>query len=128
MYAIRSYYAEDVPEVDLARGRFVAARVVAHLEVADLVPRRIDVGDQVPFRNLLVIEVVEDLAGRTVYRPANLPGLRDALEEQSGMVAGVERLEDHHQSMGFQDRRRTLERLDHIRGLVVVMKPRNNFV
>ena len=54
--------AEDVGVVDLARRGLVAAGVVADLKVGDLAPGMVDVGDQIALGDLLVIEIVEDLA------------------------------------------------------------------
>ena len=78
--------AEDVPVVQLAGGGLLAARVVALLEVADLVPRAVDVGDDVPLRDLLVVHVEEDLAGGAPDRAADLEGLGDLREEKAGVV------------------------------------------
>ena len=67
---------EDVAVVDLARPRLVTTGVVAHLEVRDLIPGRIDVGDQVPLGDLLVIDVEQDLAGGAVHGLADQIRLR----------------------------------------------------
>jgi hypothetical protein len=46
---------EHVPVVDLARAGFLPTRVVATLEVPDLVPTPIDVRDEIPLGGLLTV-------------------------------------------------------------------------
>ncbi len=53
---------EYVLVIDLAAGRFFTARIVAGLEVGDFVPTMIDVGDEVPFGDLLMINVEQNFA------------------------------------------------------------------
>ena len=52
--------------VDLARAGFLASGVVAGLEVANLVPAHVDVRDEIAFGDLLVIDIKQNLARRTV--------------------------------------------------------------
>src|SRR5690606_37845954 len=68
---------EDVAVVDLARCRLLAAGIVSHLEVGDFAPSQIDVGNQIPFGDLLVINVEENFAGWAVDGPADHVRLRD---------------------------------------------------
>ncbi len=63
---------KDVAVVDLARARFVSTRVVADLEVGDFAVGVVDIGNQIAFGNLLVVQVIEDFARRTVDRLAYL--------------------------------------------------------
>src|SRR5262245_60716895 len=49
---------EDLLIVDLARSRLLTAGVVAHLHVRDLGPSHLEIRDQVPRVDLLVIKVV----------------------------------------------------------------------
>src|SRR5688572_4291588 len=60
--SLRMNVLEDLPVVDLSRSRLAPSGVVAHLDVRDLVPRRVHVGDQVTLSDLLVVDVEEDLA------------------------------------------------------------------
>ena len=46
---------EHVLVIDLARGRLLASRVVAYLEVRNLVPRPVDVRNEVAFLDLLML-------------------------------------------------------------------------
>ena len=48
---------ENVRIVDLSRGRFVAARIIAHLDIGDLVPRFVDIRNEIAFGNLLILEI-----------------------------------------------------------------------
>lgn len=61
----------DLGIVDFPCPRFFASRVVAGLEIANLTPAQIDVGDQVAFSDLLMVNVKQDLAGRTVNGSAD---------------------------------------------------------
>ena len=54
--------AKHVGVVDFAGARFVAAGIVANLEVGRFVPAAVDVADEVPLADLLVIDVEEDFA------------------------------------------------------------------
>ena len=51
---------EDVAVIDFAGARLFAARIVARLQVGDLVPAGIKVGDEVTLGDLLVVEVEQD--------------------------------------------------------------------
>src|SRR5690606_5749555 len=93
---------KDVLIIDLSGGGFLSARVVPYLEIGDLLPRGIDIGNQVAFLDLLVVNVEKDLAGRTVHGLADLEGLGALGEEESGMVAEVQRFQHHDQIMGLQ--------------------------
>ena len=72
---------------------------VAEVERRNLAPRRLDVRDQVALGDLLVVDVVHDLAGRIVDRLADLVRLRDLRQEQTGVVLRVERLEHDHEAL-----------------------------
>ena len=114
---------EDVPVVHLAGGGLLAARVVALLEVADLAPRAVDVRDDVPLGDLLVVHVEEDLAGGAPHRPADLEGLRDLGEEEPGVVLpGVQGLEHHYEAGRLEDLGQALQVVDHVGGLVVPLE------
>src|SRR5690606_5757680 len=80
--SFRTDVAEEMPIVHLARARFLATRIVADLEIRDLAPGVIDVRDDVTFVALHVVHVVEDLAGRTVHRAADLIRLVRRAQEQ----------------------------------------------
>ena len=102
--------AEDVLVVDLAGGGLVAAGVVASLEVSDLVPGTVDVGDEVALGDLLVVEVVEDLARGAADSAADHVGLGDLGKEELRVVAPVvQGFEDHHQARGLADLGAALE-------------------
>ncbi len=97
----------DVPEqvlvVHLARARFLAARVVADLEVRDLAPGVVDVRHDVALVALHVVHVVEDLAGRTIYRAADGVRLVGGAQEQVRVVG--QRLEHHREAGRLEDLR-----------------------
>ena len=48
--------------VDFTRSRLLAAGIVAALEIGDFLPAAVDVGDQIPFGDLLVVEIKKNLA------------------------------------------------------------------
>ena len=99
---------EHVAVVDLARARLVAARVVARLQVRDLVPGHVDVRDEIPFGDLLVIDVEQNLARRAADRAANLIRLRNLVQEHARVIREpVQRLEHHHQPVRLEDLRST---------------------
>jgi len=70
---------EYIQVVDLPGGRFLPAGIIPHLEIANLIPCQVNIGNQVPFMNLLVIEVIQDLTGRTVYGLTNVKSLRNLI-------------------------------------------------
>src|SRR5688572_17389778 len=51
--ALRVNVTEDIPIIDLPRARFLAAGVVAGLEISDLIPATVDVGDEISLGDLL---------------------------------------------------------------------------
>ena len=55
---------EHVGVVDLTGSRFATARIVSDLEVGDVVPGGIHVINEVSLGRLLVVEILEDHAGR----------------------------------------------------------------
>ncbi len=77
---------EHVGKVDLAGRGLVPPRIVTDLEVGDLVPRAIDVRDEVALGDLLVIEIVEDLHRGAADGPAawHVP----IIDNTSGRIKG----------------------------------------
>ena len=53
---------ENVLVVDLPGGGFLASGRIPHMETTDLIPGTVDIRDQISFRDLLVVDVVDDLA------------------------------------------------------------------
>ena len=100
---------EDILVIHLTRRRFLTSRIITGLEVRHFTPRHVDVGDDIPLRDLLVIHVKGNLARRTTYCFADLVRLRNALQEQPGMISRVQGLQDHGQAVGFEDGRGLLE-------------------
>ena len=70
---------EDVLIIDFARQRLFSARGVAHLNVRYFRARGVKVCNEVPLGDLLVVQVVENLAVRAVDRLADCIGLRNSL-------------------------------------------------
>jgi len=66
---------EDIFVVDFAGGGFFPTGVVADLEAADFRPGAVDVGNEVAFGDLLVIDVEEDFAAGVVDGLADHVGL-----------------------------------------------------
>ena len=113
---------EDVAVVDLAGRRLVSPRVVADLEVGDLVPGGIDVGNEVALGDLLVLEIVQNLAGRAIDRLTDLVGMRNLFQEKTGMIVRVQRFEHHHQAVRLQDFGRPFQTLDNMGRLVAPIR------
>ncbi len=59
------------------------------MEGSDLIPASVNIRNDVPFRNLLVIDILHDLAGRAVDRLADLIGLGNADQEQPAVVPRI---------------------------------------
>ena len=53
---------KHIQVVDLSGGGFFSPRVFPYLELGDLIPCPVHVGDQIAFLDLHVIEVIQDLA------------------------------------------------------------------
>ena len=70
----------DMPEnigiIDLPGRGFLAAWIVSHLEICDLFPGEVHVRYQVAFLDLLVVQIVKDLAVGTSNGIADLVCLR----------------------------------------------------
>ena len=65
----------DFRIIDFARSRFFSPWVVTGSKVTDFVPAPLDIGNQVAFGDLLVINVEKNLAGWAIHGPANCEGL-----------------------------------------------------
>lgn len=116
---LRLQVLEDFTVVDLAGAGLFAAGVVTTLEIRDFIPGVIDVGDEISFGDLLMIDVKEDLAGRAIDRATNRVGLIGFLQP-SATVVGVfiERFEDHHEVVRFEDFGAAAEHVDNVGKLV----------
>src|SRR5687767_7189108 len=118
--SLRVDVAEDVSIIDLTGAGLTTPGIVTDLDVGHFVPRRIHVRDQVPFGDLLVIDVEQDLHGGTADGATDLVRLRNAREELTRMIAErVERLDDDDEPVRFEYRGRALERFDDVRRLEV---------
>ena len=87
---------EDIPIVDFTGPRFFAAGVIPRLKVTDLVPAMVDIGNQVSFRDLLMIDVKQNLARRPVHRAADQVGLWRFMQEETGVVGWMIQRFEHH--------------------------------
>ena len=103
---------EEIPVVHLAGARLLAPGIVADLEVRDLAPGMIDVRDDVALVALHVIHVVEDLAGRTIYRAADGVRLVRGAQEQVRVVR--QRLEHHGEVVRREDLRARAQHVDDV--------------
>ncbi len=75
---------ENTFVVDFAGGGFFATGVIAHLKNADFRPAAVDVGNEVAFGDLLVVDVKEDFATRVVDGLADQIGLWRAQPDKRG--------------------------------------------
>ena len=53
---------EDIEVIDFPCSWFFPSRIITCLEVCDFIPAGVDIGDEVPLADLLVINVEEDFA------------------------------------------------------------------
>ena len=65
---------EDIAIIDLAGPGFLAPGIVADMKTGDFPPGKVDIGNQVAFGDLLMIEVIDDLAAGMIDRPADIIG------------------------------------------------------
>ncbi len=110
---------EDVLVVHFSGEGFLAAGVVALLEVGDLRPSGVDIGDDIAFGDLLVIHIEEDFAGGRIDGLTDLKRLGDFGEEHPGVVTGVEGFENHDEILWFKDFGHGFEAVDDVGGLVI---------
>ena len=88
-----------------------------------MLPGLVDVGDQVALGDLLVIQVVEDLAARRVHRLADGVGLRHLGQKHAGVIGpGIQRLQHHDQARGLGDLGHRPQGVDDVGGLVVPLQ------
>ena len=57
--------------IDLSTSGFLAARIVAGLEIGNFIPATIDIRNEVSFGDLLMVDIEQDFAGRRVDCLAN---------------------------------------------------------
>ena len=111
---------KNVVIVDLAGCRLFATRIVSDLNIHDLIPRLVHIREQVPFCDLLMVEIVQDLARRARDRPADLERLRDTRQEDPRVICPViERLEHHCQPGRLTELGDALQVVDHVGGLIL---------
>ena len=68
---------EDIPVIHLTRRRFLASWVITNLEVRYFTPRLVDVGDDIPLCDLLVVHVKGNFTGGVIHCFADLVRLGD---------------------------------------------------
>ena len=73
---------ENILVVDLTSGGFLSSGIVANLKVGDFVPGKVDIGDEVSFVPLHVIDIIKDFAGRAIHGFAKLIGLGGSSHEE----------------------------------------------
>lgn len=110
---------EDVLVIHFSGEWFLATGVIALLEVCDLRPGGVDIGDDVAFGDLLVIHIEENFASGGVNGSADLEGLGDFGEEHPGVVAGVEGFEHHDEIFWFEYFGHGFEAVNDVGGLVI---------
>src|SRR6185437_12856770 len=79
--------AEDIVIVHLARTRLFAAGVVADLQIGDVFPGPVEIGDQIAFVAMHVVHVEEILARRAIDGFTDHKGLVGVPEEEIGCIA-----------------------------------------
>ena len=72
--------------VDFPAGGFFAPGVVTQMEGGNLIPGLIDIWNQVTLGDLLVLEVIDDLAIGAVHSSTNQIGLGDLLQKEARMI------------------------------------------
>ena len=72
---------ENILVVDFPSGGLPAAWGISHMEAGNLIPCPVDIRNQVPLCDLLVVDVVDDLAAGASDSFANLVGLRNFRQE-----------------------------------------------
>src|SRR5690606_26492568 len=107
--------AEEVLVIDLAGSRLLSSGVVTDLEVGYFVPAPVDIGDEVSFVPLHVIDIVQDFARRAVDGFAQQIRLVGSTHEQIRVVA--EGFKYHDQVMRFENLGSTSEGFDDIGSL-----------
>ena len=58
---------EDILVIDFTTGRLLAPRIVTRLKIGNFVPAHIDIGNEIPLGDLLVVDIEEDLARRGIH-------------------------------------------------------------
>ena len=111
---------EDAFVVDFTGGGLFATGVVAHLKNADFRPTAVDIGDEVAFGDLLVVDVKEDFATRVIDGLADQICLWRASQKNAGVVRqAVERFQHHYQTRFFENVAASFEQFDHIGRLII---------
>lgn len=100
---------------DFARAGFLAAGMVARLQVGDFVPAGVDVGDELPLGDLWVVEIEQDFAGRTVDGFAERIGLIAPAQASAIVVRGpIQGLQHQDNFVRFQDGAEPAQEFDRV--------------
>ena len=111
--------AEYVFIIYLTRAWLFSPRVISYVERGNVLPGFVDIGNEIAFADLLVIQIIHDFAARVVYAFADEIRLRDLPEETAGMIRPpIQRFEDHHQTGFLQDLTTVPAVLDNVGRLV----------
>ena len=81
--------SKNISIVDFTGCWLFTSRIITDLEIADFIPGVVDIRNQVTLGNLLVINIAENLAGRTTNRITNLISLRHLGQEKTRVVVEI---------------------------------------
>src|SRR5690606_4751628 len=114
---------EDVLVIDLSGGRLVTPRIIGNMEGAYIVPAHIDVRNNVPFCDLLMIDVIYNFAAWVIHSYADPFCLRHTGQEQAGMIGvGIQGFDDKSKLCFFRKLTTQPQVFDYISRLVVPME------
>jgi len=93
---------ENILVVNFTCCWLIAAGRISQMEHSYFAPCSLNIRNEVTFRNLLVIKVIQQFAGRSVHSPADCITLRYPCEEKSGVINKVvQRLKNQSDTFGF---------------------------
>ena len=80
---------KDIFKVYLACCGFIPARGISQMEDGDFAPCSFNIRDKITFRNLLMVKIIQDFAGRSVHCPADFIGLGDSCQKETRVINKV---------------------------------------
>jgi len=107
---------ENIFVIHFTGARFFSSGVVTDLEIGNMIPRSINVIDDVSFIALHVIHVEQNFARRTVHCLADHKRLIGMTKKQIRRI--TQWFEYHNQSVRFENRCASLQRIYYIHRLI----------
>ena len=111
---------EDVKVINLTCGRFLSSGIIPDMESTDIIPGHVNVGNDIPFGDLLMVHIIDNLTGGMVNGLTDHVCLRDGGQEKPRVVGmGIQRFHDKFNTGRTDNITAHAHGVNHVGGLVI---------